>query len=124
MTDKSKREARRIMGLNDKETVARDLRQPKTSFPDIPSEVHVHDNASARLALSGLTNYSTSTAASKERKALRKEVIDQQTELDKQKEEIARLTRELKAMIQQKTVDLTTSGGTIDQKEELNVDSE
>ena len=107
MTDKSKREARRIMGLNDEETVGRDLKQPKTSFPDIPSEVH--DDASARSALSGLTNYSTSTAASKERKALRKEVIDQQTTLDEHKEEIARLTSELETLAQRKTVDLTTT---------------
>ena len=107
MTDKRKREARRIMGLNDEETVNRDLKQPKTSFPDIPSEVH--DDASARSALSGLTNYSTSTAASKERKALRKEVIDQQTALDEHKEEIARLTRELEALSKRKTVDLTNT---------------
>ena len=76
MADKNKREARRIIGLNDEETVAGDLTKPKALFSGVPTEIR--DDSSMGTALSGLTNYSTSTAASKERKALRNQVTDQQ----------------------------------------------
>ena len=108
MSDKNKREARRIIGLNDEETVAGDLTQPKASFSEVPKEIR--DDSSTGSALSGLTNYSTSTAASKERKALRHQITDQQAELDEQAAEIARLTKAINAIAQkQKSVELDTT---------------
>ena len=107
MADKNKREARRIIGLNDEETVAGDLTKPKSSFSGVPTEIR--DDSSMGTALSGLTNYSTSTAASKERKALRNQVTDQQEELDEQAAEIIRLTKALNTLEkQQKEVTLDT----------------
>ena len=92
MSDKNKRESRRIMGFNDDETV-KDVTKPKLKMAQVPTEIR--DDATAVSTLSGLTNYSTSTAASRERKNLRLQVTDQQEELEEKDAEIALLKKAL-----------------------------
>ena len=90
MNSKHKRESRRIMGLNDEETVT-DItkKKPKRTAPVVPTEIK--DDGSAVSAISGFSVYSSSTAASKERKNLRNQISDQHELLEEQEAEIAKL---------------------------------
>ena len=96
MDAKQKRESRRIMGLKDDETV-QDITKKKKK-PRVEG-----DDISQFTEISGLTQYTSNTAASHERKQLRKKVDEKQAVLDEQEAEIARLKAALAGKIPAQT---------------------
>ena len=104
MTSKDGREFRRIVGLDDTEKITdmKKKRKPKTK---IPSQV-TGDARSVRSELSGLTNYSSSTKASLQRKELRATVENQQEAIADKDDEIEKLRAAL-LKAQQNTEPLT-----------------
>ena len=99
MDAKQKRESRRILGLKDDETVT-DLTKKKKKDRE-------SDEMSQVSEISGLTPYTSNTAASTERKNLRRQVDDKQIELEEKEAEIARLKA---ALMDGKTL---TQGNTV-----------
>ena len=100
MNEKQKRESRRILGLKDDETVT-DVTK-KQSPKSNPRQDR--DDVSRVSEISGLTQYSNATAASKERKSLRAQVQAKAKKLEEQEAEIARLTAELEKRKQELNV--------------------
>ena len=95
MTSKEGREFRRMVGVDDTETV-NNIQVKKKAKPKIPQQVGGEER-SVRSELSGLTNYSSETKASQHRKELRSQVADQQVEIDEKDDEIKKLKEMLKA---------------------------
>ena len=89
MNSKHKRESRRIMGLNDEETV-KDITKKKVK-KKTPVPFEIQDDGSAASAMSALSVYSSSTAASNEQKTLWNTITDQHEKMEEQESEIARL---------------------------------
>ena len=93
MDTKGRRESRRIKGQDGEETIQDITKKKKARQKSVPGEVQ--DDKSMRSEMSDLTRYSSSTRASNERKQLRRQLDDQQEELDEKDNEIARLKAKL-----------------------------
>ena len=92
MNEKQRRESRRILGLKDDETVTDVAKKQKPRTPSIQSDI---DSTSQGSEISGLTQFSTATAASKERKKLRSQVDEKTIEIEEQAAEIEKLKAQL-----------------------------
>ena len=100
MTSKDGREFRRMVGLDDTETVM-DMHKKRQPKAKVPTQV-TNDDRSVRSELSGLTNYSSSTKASLQRKELRATVETQQDAIADKEKEIERLRAALLEINNQK----------------------
>ena len=105
MDTKGRRESRRITGQDDEETIQDITKKKKSRQKKIPGEVQ--DDKSVQSEMSDLTKYSSSTRASQERKQLRRQLDDQQDELDEKDDEIAKL----KAALAQQSFYVNTDQG-------------
>ena len=100
MTSKEGREFRRTVGLDDTETVL-DMNEKRKPKARVPTQV-TNDAKSVRSELSGLTNYSSSTKASLQRKELRATVNNQKEAIAEKEDEIEKLKEELRKAHKQK----------------------
>jgi len=91
MDSKAHRESRRILGLEDVETVTdlKKKKKKKTRKKDIPSQIS--EAQSVVSEMTGLTQYSSASKASQQRKELRNQVKDKDRELEKYKQMVAQL---------------------------------
>ena len=89
MNEKQRRESRRILGLKDDETVNDVTKKQK------PARHQRDDDTSQVSEISGLTQYSTASAASKERKKLRSQIDAKTLTIEAQAAEIAKLRADL-----------------------------
>ena len=99
MDTKGYRECRRMLGLDDAETVAdiRKRRKPKTQKDsNIPTQID--DSESMVSEMTGMTVYSSASQASKNRKKLRSQVNIQQIEITNKEAEIEALRKKLEML--------------------------
>lgn len=99
MDTKGYRECKRMLGLEDTETVADIRKRRKPKNPDnanVPTQID--DSQSMVSEMTGMTNYSTASQASKNRKKLRSQVNVQQIELTTKDAEIEALRKKLAMM--------------------------
>ena len=91
MDSKAYRESRRILGLEDTETVTdlKTKKKKKTKKKDVPAQIN--ESQSVVSEMTGLTPYSSASKASQQRKELRNQVKDKDRELEKYKEMVAQL---------------------------------
>ena len=106
MDTKGQRESKRIMRQDDEETI-KDLKKKKAPKKPSKPPAMISGSQSVKSEMSALSNYSSSTKASAERKALRSQVNDIQDELDAKDEEIARL----RAMMESNQINLQLQKG-------------
>ena len=114
MDSKAYRESRRILGIEDTETVA-DLqkkKKKKEKKKEVP--IQIHESQSVVSDMTGLTPYTSASKASQQRKDLRNQVKDKDRELEKYKEMVAQLLAQSK----KGTEDIGTRINTDDPKED------
>ena len=94
MDSKAHRESRRVLGLDDVETVTdmKTKKQKRLKKPKVPEKIT--EAQSVVSEMTGMTPYSSASQASKQRKDLRKQVIEKDKEVERYKAMIAQLQKQ------------------------------
>ena len=106
MDSKAYRESRRVLGLEDSETIG-DMKKKKKKKPKkkvIPAQVS--EAQSVNSEITGLTPYTSASKASQQRKELRNQVKDQEIELAKYKAMIKEFQRKANGTSEQEVVNI------------------